>query len=66
MYINPDPLINQIGIQILLIKCCAPKVLNHVFAPGHLTEHMASAAPVLVFFKVVDGKLVVYRLEDAG
>jgi hypothetical protein len=36
------------------------------FAPGHLTEHMASAAPVLVFFKVVDGKFVVYRLEDAG
>jgi hypothetical protein len=36
------------------------------FAPGHLTEHMAAAAPVLVYFRVVDGKLVVYRLEDAG
>lgn len=36
------------------------------FAPGHLTEHMAAAAPILVFFKVVDGTFVVYRLEDAG
>lgn len=36
------------------------------FPPGHLAEHMAAAAPVLVFFKVVDGKFVVYHLEDAG
>jgi hypothetical protein len=35
------------------------------FPPGHLNEHLAAAAPVLVFFKVQDGKLVVYRLEDA-
>jgi len=36
------------------------------FPPGHLTEHLAAAAPILVFFKVVDDKLVVYHLEDAG
>ena len=36
------------------------------FPAGHLTEHMAAAAPILVFFKVVDGQLVVYHLEDAG
>jgi hypothetical protein len=35
------------------------------FPVGHLTEHMAAAAPVLVSFKVEGGKLVVYRLEDA-
>jgi hypothetical protein len=36
------------------------------FPPGHLAEHLAAAAPILVFFKVVDGQLVVYHLEDAG
>ncbi len=35
------------------------------FPPGHLNEHLAAVAPVLVYFKVEDGKLVVYRLEDA-
>jgi hypothetical protein len=35
------------------------------FPPGHLAEHMASADPILVFFRPTDGKLVVYRLEDA-
>ena len=36
------------------------------FPPGHLAEHQASLEPVLVYFKVEDGKLVVYHLEDAG
>jgi hypothetical protein len=36
------------------------------FPPGHLAEHLAAADPILVFFRVEDGKLVVYRLEDAG
>ncbi len=36
------------------------------FPPGHLAEHLAAAAPILVYFRVQDGKLVVYRLEDAG
>ncbi len=36
------------------------------FPPGHLTEHLAAAAPILVFFKAVDGQLVVYHMEDAG
>lgn len=36
------------------------------FPPGHLAEHLAAAVPILVFFRVEDGKLVVYRLEDAG
>ena len=36
------------------------------FPPGHLTEHQAAAAPVLVFFRVENGELVVYRIEDAG
>jgi hypothetical protein len=35
------------------------------FPPGHLTEHMATLAPVRVFFREEDGALVVYRLEDA-
>jgi hypothetical protein len=36
------------------------------FPPGHLAEHQASLEPVLVWFKVEGGKLVVYHLEDAG
>ena len=35
------------------------------FPPGHLAEHLAAAAPILVSFRVQDGKLVAYRLEDA-
>jgi hypothetical protein len=36
------------------------------FPPGHLAEHQATLQPILVWFKVEDGKLVVYHLEDAG
>jgi len=36
------------------------------FPPGHLTEHQAAAAPVLVFFRDKTGSLVAYRIEDAG
>lgn len=36
------------------------------FPPGHLKEHQTTAAPILVFFNVTDGKLVVFRIEDAG
>jgi hypothetical protein len=35
------------------------------FPPGHLTEHMAAADPVLVYFRVENGAMVVYRLDDA-
>jgi hypothetical protein len=35
------------------------------FAPGHLKEHMATATPILVYFRQDRGALVVYRLEDA-
>jgi len=36
------------------------------FPPGHLAEHQASVQPVLVYFNVEGGKLVVYHLEDAA
>lgn len=36
------------------------------FPPGHLVEHQAAAAPVLVFFRAENGSLVAYRIEDAG
>ncbi len=36
------------------------------FPPGHLKEHQTTAAPVLVFFRVDNGVLVVFRIEDAG
>lgn len=36
------------------------------FPPGHLAEHMAAAAPIYVYFRIENGVLVVYRLEDAG
>ena len=35
------------------------------FPPGHLAEHQASAAPVLVWFNVEGSNLVVYHLQDA-
>lgn len=35
------------------------------FRPGHLTEHMATAGPILVSFKVVDGRLIVFHMDDA-
>lgn len=35
------------------------------FAPGHLTEHEATATPVRAYFVVNGGIPVVYRLEDA-
>ena len=35
------------------------------FPVGHLNEHLAAAAPVLVSFRTEDRKLVVYRLQDA-
>lgn len=36
------------------------------FPPGHLAEHLATSAPVRVFFRAEGLGLVVYRLEDAG
>jgi hypothetical protein len=35
------------------------------FAPGHLSEHMATAVPVLVTYQDQNGERVVVRLEDA-
>jgi uncharacterized lipoprotein YajG len=36
------------------------------FPPGHLAEHLATAAPVRVWFRDENGSLVAYRIEDAG
>jgi hypothetical protein len=36
------------------------------FPPGHLKEHQATASPILVFFRIENGRLVAYRIEDAG
>jgi len=35
------------------------------FPPGHLAEHLATSAPVVVYFRVANGERVVYRVEDA-
>jgi hypothetical protein len=35
------------------------------FPPGHLAEHMATSAPVRVWFRPDGPDLVVYRIEDA-
>jgi hypothetical protein len=35
------------------------------FPPGHLASHMASSAPIRVWFRADGPDLVVYRLEDA-
>ena len=34
------------------------------FPPGHLAEHLATSAAVVVYFRVESGDRVVYRLED--
>lgn len=36
------------------------------FPADELTDHEGSVAPILVFFRSENGKLVVFRLEDAG
>ncbi|MFL5749645.1 MAG: hypothetical protein ACJ767_03390 [Chloroflexota bacterium] len=36
------------------------------FAPGHLNEHVATAVPVLVTYRVENGQRMVVRLEDAA
>jgi hypothetical protein len=36
------------------------------FPVGHLAEHLATSAPVRVFFRTEGPDLVVYRVEDAG
>lgn len=36
------------------------------FPVGHLAEHLATSAPVRVFFRTEGGDTVVYRIEDAG
>jgi hypothetical protein len=35
------------------------------FPPGHLAEHLATSAPIRVYFRPDGPDLVVYRLEDA-
>jgi hypothetical protein len=35
------------------------------FPPGHLAEHLATSAPIRVYFRADGPDLVVYRLEDA-
>jgi hypothetical protein len=35
------------------------------FPVGHLAEHLATSAPVRVFFRTEGPDLVVYRIEDA-
>jgi hypothetical protein len=34
------------------------------FSPSHLKEHQATSQPVRVYFRVENGRRVVYRLED--
>jgi hypothetical protein len=36
------------------------------FPPGHLAEHLATSAPVRVYFRSEGGDLVAYRLEDGS
>jgi hypothetical protein len=35
------------------------------FSPSHLKEHQATSLPIRVWFQLVNGERVVYRLEDA-
>jgi hypothetical protein len=35
------------------------------FSPSHLSEHQVTSRPILAFYRLEDGKPIVYRLEDA-
>ena len=35
------------------------------FSPSHLSQHMATALPILAYYRLQDGRPVIYRLEDA-
>ena len=35
------------------------------FSPSHLTEHMATSAPIRVWYRMEGSQAVAYRLEDA-
>lgn len=35
------------------------------FPPGHLNEHMATASPIRVYYRVIDGVNQAIRIEDA-
>lgn len=35
------------------------------FSPSHLKEHQATSEPIRVWFRVVNGDRVAYRIEDA-
>ena len=35
------------------------------FSPSHLKEHMATSAPIRVWYRMEGGEAVAYRLEDA-
>ncbi len=36
------------------------------FSPSHLATHMATGVPVRAFYRLRDGRPLVYRLEDAA
>ncbi len=35
------------------------------FSPSHLSEHQVTSQPIRAFYRLEDGKPVVYRLDDA-
>ena len=35
------------------------------FSPSHLAVHMATAQPIRAFYRITDGRPLIYRLEDA-
>jgi len=35
------------------------------FSPSHLSEHQVTSEPIRAFYRLEDGKPVVYRLENA-
>lgn len=54
------------GGSQLRFRVLAPLENGAQFPLGHLSEHLATAAPVRVFFRRSADLLVVYRIEDAG
>jgi hypothetical protein len=51
------------GSTILLTLGALENVTE--FSPSHLSEHQATSQPVRAFYRLEDGKPVIYRLEDA-
>jgi hypothetical protein len=61
--INEFDLLTPAGTTVTLAMGQLENALQ--FSPSHLAAHMASGVPVRAFYRLEEGRPMVYRLEDA-